>query len=148
MNKLKGRRLNFDDSLDHKDIFSESEKDVDNKEKENHLSNNTYKVKPRKIKKPRKRGISFTQAINISEIKKEAEKKSVKVRGKRIKESVLEESDEITDQSLENEETVSIAVILVILLICFGVGIVLGYLLYHIAMNSSNALLIVQNIFH
>ena len=86
--------------------------------------------------------------LNVSEIKKAsekvAEKEKIKIKGKKIKEKVIDEKEKVIDNELENEETMSIAVILFILIVCFVIGIVLGYLLYHIAINSSNALLIVQ----
>lgn len=141
--KLKGKKLNFSNSSDVKDAILEN-KEVSNKE----VEENTFKVKTRKIKKPRRKGISFTQAINVSEIKKASEnvsdKVKLKIKGQKIKEKVLYEEEEVTDNELENEETMSIAVILLILIVCFVVGIVLGYLLYHIAINSSNVLLIAQ----
>lgn len=142
--KLKGKKLNLkntdsDINLKEKDIVDIKESD---------LLDDKFKIKSRKIKKPRKRGISFTQAINVSKIKEESEKQNLKIRGKKINERVMEECSEVTDNELETEETISLAVILFILLICFVVGIILGYLLYHIAINSSNALLIVKTLFY
>ena len=64
-----------------------------------------------------------------------------------ISEEILDKEEAIEDEKIENEETISIAVVLVILFVCFLVGILLGYLLYHIAINSSNSLLIIQNLF-
>lgn len=145
--KLKGKKLNFGDS-NNKKGSTLTNKEVVHDEIENVFSSeNTFKVKTRKIKKPRRKGISFTQAINVSEIKKASEKavEKEKIRGKKIKEKVIGEEEKVADNALETEETMSIAVILLILLLCFIVGVVLGYLLYHIAINSSNALLIVQS---
>ena len=64
-----------------------------------------------------------------------------------MSEEVLDKAEAIENEKIENEETMSIAVVLVILFVCLLVGILLGYLLYHIAINSSNALLIIQNLF-
>ena len=146
--KLKGKKLNFNDSDNKKDMILENKEIVFDKMDNVDLSENTFKVKTRRIKKPRRKGISFTQVLNVSEIKKAsekgAEKEKIKIKGKKIKEKVIDEKEKVTDNELENEETMSIAVILFILIVCFAIGIVLGYLLYHIAINSSNALLIVQ----
>lgn len=146
--KLKGKKLNFNDSDNKKDVILENKEIVRDEMDNVDLSENTFKLKTRRIKKPRRKGISFTQAINVSEIKKAsekvAEKEKIKIKGKKIKEKVIDEREKVTDNELENEETMSIAVILFILIVCFVIGIVLGYLLYHIAINSSNALLIVQ----
>ena len=146
--KLKGKKLNFNDSDNKKDVILENKEIVRDEMDNVDLSENTFKVKTRRIKKPRRKGISFTQAINVSEIKKASEevleKEKVKIKGKKIKGKVIDEREKVTDNELENEETMSIAVILFILIVCFVVGIVLGYLLYHIAINSSNVLLIVQ----
>ena len=146
--KLKGKKLNFNDSDNKKDMILENKEIVFDKMDNVDLSENTFKVKTRRIKKPRRKGISFTQVLNVSEIKKAsekvAEKEKIKIKGKKIKEKVIDEKEKVIDNELENEETMSIAVILFILIVCFVIGIVLGYLLYHIAINSSNALLIVQ----
>lgn len=146
--KLKGKKLNFNDSDNKKDMILENKEIVRDEMDNVDLSENTFKVKTRRIKKPRRKGISFTQVLNVSEIKKAsekvAEKEKIKIKGKKIKEKVIDEKEKVTDNELENEETMSIAVILFILIVCFVIGIVLGYLLYHIAINSSNALLIVQ----
>ncbi len=146
--KLKGKKLNFNDSDNKKDVILENKEIVRDEMDNVDLSENTFKVKTRRIKKPRRKGISFTQVLNVSEIKKAsekvAEKEKIKIKGKKIKKKVIDEKEKVTDNELENEETMSIAVILFILIVCFVIGIVLGYLLYHIAINSSNALLIVQ----
>ena len=146
--KLKGKKLNFNDSDNKKDVILENKEIVRDEMDNVDLSENTFKVKTRRIKKPRRKGISFTQVLNVSEIKKAsekvAEKEKIKIKGKKIKEKVIDEKEKVIDNELENEETMSIAVILFILIVCFVIGIVLGYLLYHIAINSSNALLIVQ----
>ena len=146
--KLKGKKLNFNDSDNKKDMILENKEIVRDEMDNVDLSENTFKVKTRRIKKPRRKGISFTQVLNVSEIKKAsekvAEKEKTKIKGKKIKEKVIDEKEKVTDNELENEETMSIVVILFILIVCFVIGIVLGYLLYHIAINSSNALLIVQ----
>lgn len=146
--KLKGKKLNFNNFDNKKDVILGNKEIVRDEMDNVDLSENTFKVKTRRIKKPRRKGISFTQAINVSEIKKAsekvAEKEKIKIKGKKIKEKVINEREKVTDNELENEETMSIAVILFILIVCFVIGIVLGYLLYHIAINSSNALLIVQ----
>lgn len=146
--KLKGKKLNFNNFDNKKDVIFGNKEIVRDEMDNVDLSENTFKVKTRRIKKPRRKGISFTQAINVSEIKKAsekvAEKEKIKIKGKKIKEKVIDEREKVTDNELENEETMSIAVILFILIVCFVIGIVLGYLLYHIAINSSNALLIVQ----
>lgn len=146
--KLKGKKLNFNDFDNKKDMILENKEIVRDEMDNVDLSGNTFKVKTRRIKKPRRKGISFTQVLNVSEIKKAsekvAEKEKIKIKGKKIKEKVIDEKEKVIDNELENEETMSIAVILFILIVCFVIGIVLGYLLYHIAINSSNALLIVQ----
>ena len=146
--KLKGKKLNFNNFENKKDVILGNKEIVRDEMDNVDLSENTFKVKTSRIKKPRRKGISFTQAINVSEIKKAsekvAEKEKIKIKGKKIKEKVINEREKVTDNELENEETMSIAVILFILIVCFVIGIVLGYLLYHIAINSSNALLIVQ----
>lgn len=56
-------------------------------------------------------------------------------------------SDEIEkkiDKEIEHENDLSITVIISILVLCFFVGISLGYMLYRIAINSSNAMMIIK----
>ncbi len=51
--------------------------------------------------------------------------------------------DEKIDRELEVEDNMSIATMLLILIICFVVGIVVGYLLYRLAIDNSNTLSII-----
>lgn len=70
-------------------------------------------------------------------------KKSLK--GKRIKASNLNLEEKKMDKEYEKEDNLSVTMMVLILVACFVVGGILGYMLYRIAMNSSNALLIIHH---
>lgn len=106
----------------------------------NHLEK---KIKSRKIRNEKKPVLNVAED-NFKVRKRKISSKELKVD---LSEDVLAKKEAIEDEKIETEETMSIAVVLIILLVCFVIGVLLGYLLYHIAINSSNALLIIQNLF-
>lgn len=126
--KIKGKKLN--NSLD-KDVVMEIG------------SSNDFSVRPGKIRKKRKKNtISFTQVINKNDIKKELERGE----NEEALSKAGEMSEEVSlDKEAEQEESISIFVIVLILAVCFIVGIALGYLLYKIAIDSS-AVVIVRSL--
>ena len=67
------------------------------------------------------------------------------LKGKKIKAANLEEKK--LDQAIEREDNLSLAAMILIIVGCFVVGSIIGYMLYRIAMNSSNALLVVPYLF-
>lgn len=60
---------------------------------------------------------------------------------------VGENLDNIVDEVQENVENISIAMIICIVIGCGIVGTIIGYLLYKIAMNNSNVMIIMFNYF-
>ena len=74
---------------------------------------------------------------------------NVKVKGRKIRVSNNEkeidkeviEEDKL-DREIETEDNMSFALMIFILAMCFIVGTVVGYLLYRLAINNSNALYI------
>ena len=49
------------------------------------------------------------------------------------------------DKELETEDNMSFAAIILILVVCFAIGIVVGYLLYRLAIDNSNTLMSIYN---
>lgn len=82
--------------------------------------------------KIRKRKINI---INNKEISK-------KIHGKKIKLSNLNIEEKNKDKEYEIENNISIIAIFLILIFFFIFGCVIGYMLYKIAINNSNTLLI------
>ena len=82
-----------------------------------------------KDKKIRKRKVYFDEVeeISVDEPINEVEEISV---------------DEI-DKEIENDDNMSLALIFFIVVMCFIVGIVVGYIIYRLAINTSNVLFIV-----
>ena len=67
-----------------------------------------------------------------------------RVKGKKINtnKNVVNKTDKELEKEALQEESISIAMIILIVGLCFVVGISLGYILYRIAINSSSALII------
>lgn len=68
-----------------------------------------------------------------------SEKKSKKIN---INKNVVDKSDSELEKEAIEVENFSILMIIIIIGLCFVVGVSLGYLLYKIAINSSNAIII------
>ena len=60
-----------------------------------------------------------------------------KFKGKRISMSLSKAEEKRLDNDMEKNDKMSIFVIVAILVLCFVVGISLGYLLYRIAMTGA-----------
>ena len=102
------------------------------------------KVKGRKIRKKEdinkeekkvSIGKNNTVEVSYSKVRKRKIKTSVN-----NKENVVVSKDEYMDQEdkkIENDDNFSIGLMIFILVLCVIVGIVLGYLLYRLAINSS-----------
>lgn len=56
-------------------------------------------------------------------------------------------SDRKMEQEAEIEESISIGFLILIILVCFIVGIVLGFSLYKLAIDNSNVALIMNKLF-
>ncbi len=67
-----------------------------------------------------------------------------KVKGKKINinKNVVNKTDEELERDAIQEENFSILMIIVIIFLCFVVGVSLGYILYRIAINSSSAIIL------
>lgn len=112
------------------------------------------KIKTRKLKKSlssKKVEEDNLQNINnhTNNLKKNdavgaKERKKIKSRKIRMSFSVKEEKQ--MDKQMETFEKVSITVMVFILVLCFIVGVSLGYVLYRIAINSSSAMFIVKDL--
>lgn len=61
---------------------------------------------------------------------------------------IEEVEEEKLDKELETEDNMSFAVMALILVVCFVVGILVGYLLYRLAIDNSNTLSIINNFKH
>lgn len=101
----------------------------------------TKKIRSRKIRN----GINDKPVLNSKKVESkntekvenrntDLSKKKVKTRKVRMSFSKAEEQK--LDKAMEREDKVSIAVMVIILSICFIVGICLGYILYRIAING------------
>lgn len=84
--------------------------------------------------------------------------KSREVRGKKIRTNEIEDTRQVNEQKvdkteekidreIESEDNLSIAVMIAILVGCFVVGTILGYVLYRLAINSSAFIMGVKSIF-
>lgn len=60
-----------------------------------------------------------------------------KFKGKRISMSLSKAEEKRLDNDMEKNDKISIFVIVAILVLCFVVGISLGYLLYRLAMTGA-----------
>lgn len=71
-----------------------------------------------------------------------------KVKGKKINlnKNVVDKSDSELEKEAIQEEHFSIAMVLLIVVVCCLVGVGLGYLLFKIAINSSNSAIILSNL--
>lgn len=104
------------------------------------------KIKTRKINKESRTVETISKKDNTE--KKVRMKKSgvkpVKIKTRKIRNVDFNREELKNDKRIENEENLSVAIMILILVICFAVGIFLGYLLYNLAINSSNAAMIVR----
>lgn len=103
----------------------------------------TKRVRGSKIKKTQE---DIKNVTSIDEIKEDEIKTVKKIKPKKIKKEVIisDEMEQKLDKEIEHEDDLSITVMICILVLCFFVGISLGYMLYRIAINSSNAMMIVK----
>lgn len=69
-----------------------------------------------------------------------------KVKSRKIKMSFTAKEERKMDNQIEVENNISVAFMMFILVLCFIVGISLGYILYRIAINNSSAMFIVRNL--
>ena len=101
------------------------------------------KIKSRKIRKDL--GIEKAEIKDIETAKKNkktAEKDSIVVKNKKIKTrklkmAIFSVEEKKLDKEIEKEDNLSVMVMVIILALCFVVGISLGYLLYRIAINGA-----------
>ena len=85
------------------------------------------KIKARKIKK-------------VSDINQESDllenKENRKIKPNKIRMSFSKNEEKKMDEAIARDDNVSIALIVLILAVCFVVGITLGYILYRIAITG------------
>ena len=85
------------------------------------------KIKARKIKK-------------VSDINQEFDllenKENRKIKPKKIHMSFSKDEEKKMDEAIARDDNVSISLIVLILAVCFVVGITLGYILYRIAITG------------
>lgn len=61
---------------------------------------------------------------------------------RRIRDGEFNREEQELDREVENCDTFSVSIMILILIICFVVGILLGYLLYRLAIDSSAVIMI------
>ena len=75
--------------------------------------------------------------VNLNEVTEIKEDKvTKKVKGKKIKMSLTKAEEKKIDKEVENSDRMSIFVMVVILVVCFVLGISLGYVLYRLALTG------------
>lgn len=106
------------------------------------------KVKSRKLKKDVS-SLEKDLKINNDTLEKieVTNKVAKRIKPKKIKMSFTNKEEKQIDHQMETEENISIVVMLLILVVCFILGITLGYMLYRIAINNSS-MFIVRGLFN
>jgi len=111
----------------------------------------TKKIKSRKINKNVIIETENDDNSSVAEVKAESKKKTgnsvnknKKIKARKIRMTYTAKEEKALDKAIETEDNLSITVMLVILVLCFAFGIALGYALYSIAINSSNAMIIMR----
>lgn len=89
---------------------------------------NEVKIKTRKLNK------KDNVVIDVDNKEKVADKK---VKTRKIRMSLSKAEEQKLDKAMEKEEKMSIMLIVIILALCFIVGISLGYILYRIALTGA-----------
>ena len=79
--------------------------------------------------------------------KRKADKDSKRIKTRKLRQFSNELHDDSLDVMITREDNFSIGLMIAILVGCFVVGIAVGYFLYKLAINNSNALLIINNLF-
>ena len=75
--------------------------------------------------------------VNLNEVTEiEEDKVTKKVKGKKIKMSLTKAEEKKIDKEVENSDRMSILVMVIILVVCFVLGISLGYVLYRLALTG------------
>lgn len=69
------------------------------------------------------------------------------LKGKKVKAINRGIEEKKLDQEIEMEESLSVATMILIIVACCVLGSIIGYMLYRIAMNSGNALLVIPYFF-
>ena len=117
-------------------------------------------LKKESVSKVRKRKVNLDnkslKVDSLSSDYKKSKKRSKKIRGSKIRYHRLYEKDydnnkennEINlNESVASEDNLSIGIIIFILVVCFILGISLGYFLYRLAISSS-ALIVIPSILY
>lgn len=89
---------------------------------------NEVKIKTRKLNK------KDNVVTDVDNKEKVADKK---VKTRKIRMSLSKAEEQKLDKAMEKEEKMSIMLIVIILALCFIVGISLGYILYRIALTGA-----------
>lgn len=100
------------------------------------------KIRPRKLRKDfAAKGEVFgdnNDEVLVLTSKKTNEKvtKPKKVRAKKVRMSMSKTEEKRLEKGMQQDDNMSIGLMVLILVVCFVVGITLGYLLYRIALNG------------
>ena len=94
------------------------------------------KIKTRKLRKGTKDLVDtgLDEGTRIKEKNDILKKK--KVKSKKIRMSFSKVEEQKMDKAIERDDNMSVMLIVIVLVLCFIVGISLGYLLYRIAING------------
>ena len=119
----------------------------------------TSKIKSRKINKDEKVTVKKERRKTLDDVlgkvdssravalERRVRTTNKSLKGKKIKAANVDVEEKKLDQAIEREDNLSVAAMILIIVGCFVVGSIIGYMLYRIAMNSSNALLVVPYLF-
>lgn len=99
------------------------------------------KIKSRKLNKnsvSTKDNLEHIEELSlISDDNTKNNMKNKKIKSKKISMSLTKKEEKDLDNYIEKSDNISIVVIAAILIVCFIVGISLGYILYRISINGS-----------
>lgn len=126
--KIRSRKIRKDGS-----IIEDKSRRVEKVEIVDSISNK--EIRTRKIQKSKIVNNSNFENNNIDN--KDSAVTRKKVNARKVRMSLTKAEEKKIDKEMEQDENMSIAVMVFVLLFCFIVGISLGYLLYKIAINGA-----------
>ena len=80
--------------------------------------------------------------VKGKKIRNNSSKDEIKEDSTIVEDSLVSDNEDVSDKEIEVEDNMSFALMIFILAMCFIVVTVVGYLLYRLAINNSNALFI------
>ncbi len=108
-----------------------------------------YQELETKLKEKEDKDIVSKKIVKSEERERSLRKKEVfygqkypRIRSRKIRGVDFNRDEQKLDQEVENGDNFSVSVMILILVVCFVVGIVLGYLLYRLAIDSSAIVMI------